>query len=568
MIKFRNPSTSPITQVQIFKELFNEYSEMSSFDLADMVRVMTKEKLMTAYGYSGNAAISLSTTKNKSLNSVEMNAKMTAEVFRLLGWVSSIGNNAYPVTFTLLGEYIAKTEDILPLYEQCVLGINNPQEIMNVKYDENVRFSTCILFSLINLNGVMYKHELCLGPMSVNDIDTVKLQEMVTYLKSLRGYYQDLDNAFNKLCKDLNMKSTSVDNMTRLPIALLKTCGWIESTQSNKDIYSPKALKCLKITPKGKDLFKLYCKCKDLRLSEFNTYSEDIQDALIRLGMYSMLESSGYDMTPVLDSINSDTQLCFHITGGKKLLFSPYQTIKKERVDKAFGFNSTKNENSKISMPIIPSLKREKNNITDVVLNNIVNNTMMNCNEVHDKIFIKKLISLKKLNLSNDEIITKLFNEFESYNQKDFYPLIETLFKIMGMNCKYSRAGDNGARWDAIILDEKRSIPIEIKSPTEEKYISIKAVKQALENKIILLSRKTHITDYETTSLVVGYNIPNDRAEVSDMIQSFKDVYGYRIGIIGLEALLKCVVHIILDNKSINIENINKLEGIINVITE
>lgn len=56
MIRFRNPGTQYTTQVQVFKELYKEYKEAPSFDLDDMAATITKTKLMTAYGYAGDAA--------------------------------------------------------------------------------------------------------------------------------------------------------------------------------------------------------------------------------------------------------------------------------------------------------------------------------------------------------------------------------------------------------------------------------------------------------------------------------------------------------------------------------
>lgn len=88
MIRFRNPGTQYTTQVQVFRELYKEYKDAPSFDLDDMAATIAKTKLMTAYGYAGDAALALSNTENDSLNSTKMNAKMYAEVFRLLGWVS------------------------------------------------------------------------------------------------------------------------------------------------------------------------------------------------------------------------------------------------------------------------------------------------------------------------------------------------------------------------------------------------------------------------------------------------------------------------------------------------
>ena len=105
MIRFRNPGTQYTTQVQVFRELYKEYKDAPSFDLDDMAATIAKTKLMTAYGYAGDAALALSNTENDSLNSTKMNAKMYAEVFRLLGWVTSAGDNSYPLVFTYIGEH-------------------------------------------------------------------------------------------------------------------------------------------------------------------------------------------------------------------------------------------------------------------------------------------------------------------------------------------------------------------------------------------------------------------------------------------------------------------------------
>ena len=241
MIRFRNPGTQYTTQVQVFKELYKEYKDAPSFDLDDMASTITKTKLMTAYGYAGEAALALSNTENDSLNSTKMNAKMYAEVFRLLGWITSVGNGSYPLVFTYICEHAASTDDVLPLYEQCVLGINNPQEIMDVKYDEKVRFFKAALFSLEDLDGIMYKHELCLGPMSIDDLDEKQYRKMIAYLRGLRGSYRRYEVAYKALCDDLQVKPTLPDNSTRLPIAFMKTCGWIESERS-RSLYPPKAL--------------------------------------------------------------------------------------------------------------------------------------------------------------------------------------------------------------------------------------------------------------------------------------------------------------------------------------
>lgn len=102
MIRFRNPGTQYTTQIQVFRELYKEYKDAESFGLNEMAQTITRCYLMTAYGYAGDAALSLSDTDDTSRNSTLMNAKMYAEVFRLLGWIASKGESSYPLVNYLI----------------------------------------------------------------------------------------------------------------------------------------------------------------------------------------------------------------------------------------------------------------------------------------------------------------------------------------------------------------------------------------------------------------------------------------------------------------------------------
>ena len=547
MIRFRNPGTQYTTQVQVFRELYKEYKDAPSFDLDDMAATIAKTKLMTAYGYAGDAALALSNTENDSLNSTKMNAKMYAEVFRLLGWVTSAGDNSYPLVFTYIGEHAALADDVLPLYEQCVLGINNPQEIMDVKYDEKVRFFKATLFSLQDLGGIMYKHELCLGPMSIDDLDKSQYNRMITYLKKLRGSYGRYQDAYQALCDDLGVKPTLPDNSTRLPIAFMKTCGWVESQRTRK-LYPPKSLECLCLTQHGADLANSLREVKDLRMDEYYSYPEHTRNSLIRLGVYSMLLRAGYDTSPVQETMRQDQVVCADILNGKELLFSPYQTLHRSVVDEALGIHR-EIAGTQTHTDVLPDIKRTDANVNNICLT-ISTNGAHSTSDVEVNSFVQQVLDAKSVGERKKDIIDKIFDDSITDTQTKFYPLVAMLFRVMGLDCQASRPGDNGARWDAIIVDSEESIPIEIKSPTEEQHLSLKAIRQALENKVILLSRGTHPTLPETTSLAVGYYLPNDRAEVTNLMSDFKTAFGYNIGIIDLKTLLTIAVTIVYDEKT------------------
>jgi hypothetical protein len=568
MIRFRNPGTEYSTQIQVIKELYKALAKQPFFSLDDMAIVIAKSKLMTAYGYAGDQAIELSNTDQESLNSAKMNAKMYAEVFRMLGWVTPYSKDAsYPLSFTYIGIHIATSQgDCSELYEQCVLGINNPTQLTNnMSYCEKVRFFKCALRTIIDLGGIMYKHELCLGPMSIDDQDEKQYSHMINYIRSIRGDHKRLETEFKKLAEQLGMKETPVDNCTRLPIAFMKSCGWITSI-NNKSLYN-KSMVCIQITDHGRSVYESIKNMKDIRLEEFEKYDMAVQNSLIRLGVYQMLERAGYDVSEVNDQIRADEKCCKSVLNGSKLLFSPCQTIRREQVESALNVIIGGIETKNYSIKSFDSTARERietYNISTINLNiqNSVNKNLLSGKEDLD--FLLKVNELYNNNLSPSEIVDTLFDYYKTATQTLFYPLIATLFKIMGLKCSFSRAGDNGSRWDAIIEDKKRSIPIEIKSPTEEEHLSIKAIRQALENKIILLSRKTFITDKETSSLAVGYYLPNERAEVNTLIHDIKETYGYRIGVIDFKSLLSISISILIDQKGFDLEKLFYLEGLSN----
>ena len=135
----------------------------------------------------------------------------------------------------------------------------------------------------------------------------------------------------------------------------------------------------------------------------------------------------------------------------------------------------------------------------------------------------------------------------------------------MGLKSVNSRYGVNYERWDSIIFHNKKIVPIEIKSPTEELHINIKSIRQALENKIILLSRYPDYADLNYTSLVVGYNKPNNRSDISKLIIDIEKTYNFRIGVIDFYTLAFSVFTSINKSKSIKINQILNLKGFLEI---
>lgn len=575
MLRFRNPGSNIDTQIRIFQTLYGKLKDLDSFNLEDMQEVLASTSLVTAYGYSGDKALAITSKRKSSLNSTKMNMKMYAEVFRMLGWVVPASRDkSYPLKFTLIGACAGNSnyEGALSLVEQALLGFVNPAEVsQNVKYSERVRFYPLVLQTLVDLGGIMHKKELCLGPMSCDENEENAYESMLQKLVSMRGDINRLDQAYASLCDELEMKPSSVDNCTRLPLGLLGGLGWINTGIHTTKLYG-KPQVCFEISEKGRNVLKEYNSLVELSLDEFNELDTSLQESAIRLGAYSMLDRAGFDIASVEETRQNDTDVLRSILDGNELLLSPYQTLWPDTVNAALEFSPAHSD-----LEIVKDANEQKQLLdqesVDLSKFNVLDASAFRHKGIKDQSNERpSLIQLRNEITAaisqSDSLLTaaeSLFNKHLNDKQSQFYPLVADLFTLIGLPCRESRAGDNGARWDAIIVDYEESIPIEIKSPTEELHLSLKAIRQALENKVILLSRNTHPTLQHTTSLAVGYALPNARAEVKTLIDDIYETYDIQIGVIGLHALFQLAIEATVNNVMINASEITSLKGILNV---
>jgi hypothetical protein len=176
---------------------------------------------------------------------------------------------------------------------------------------------------------------------------------------------------------------------------------------------------------------------------------------------------------------------------------------------------------------------------------------------------VQHILTLLKLakGTNIDDFVAKGMAEFSQYTI-EFYEVIGDILEEIGFNkVSVTREGDTNNRMDAIIIDDKRSIPIEIKSPKEVEYINVKSVRQSLENKIVLLSRKFYSTEREVSTLAIGYDYPNDRSGVYEAIDDIFDAFNIKVGIISFSTLLKMFYRKRIENTDIDLEVIYYLKG-------
>lgn len=165
-------------------------------------------------------------------------------------------------------------------------------------------------------------------------------------------------------------------------------------------------------------------------------------------------------------------------------------------------------------------------------------------------------------NCSSISLFVATVKDYLSDLSIEFYEYVGVILRHIGFtNPNITREGDVNCRFDATIIDSRYTIPVEIKSPREIKEINIKSIRQAFENKIVLLSRKFFPTTEETTSLAIAFDYPPSRSDVYELINNIKDSFGYNIGIINIEDLLRLVYDVKINHKKFNFEYFNTLQG-------
>ena len=91
--------------------------------------------------------------------------------------------------------------------------------------------------------------------------------------------------------------------------------------------------------------------------------------------------------------------------------------------------------------------------------------------------------------------------------------------------------------------------------------LSVKAIRQALENKIILLSRKPFPTTFDLSSMAIGFNAPNKRSDVYQLIEDIYQTYSINIAIADMRDLVCAMLHCFKNKTKLNISDLENYRG-------
>jgi hypothetical protein len=561
VIKIRNPVSDINIVINVFKKLYLEFSNVEYFDLDNIAEFFAREKLASSSGYTGDEALRRSyTVTDNSRKSMRMQAKSYTELYKILGWINSVNNAALNFNFTYIGLHVAVSGEVSrDLFEQCLLSVNYPNHILNVKFpDVNKPFFNMLVFAE-RLDGKLHRDEILLGAMNLaNGYSEKEISQKIELIRSLRKTKSilNLNKSIQELSVKNKMKPNSIKNLTRFVISSLVFTGWFEKTRLK--IYGNNA-PFLVLTPKGKNVIKEISEAINIKGDDLVNMPYDVK-MLSELSLLNMLGRAGFKVDSDICKFKELENSLLNDYGKSKLFFSPYQYFSKKELEDIFPNHTVNFSASKINTTVerideqtIRLFKSEKF-ISPL-------NIEKSKNEILKNTLVKRLAESD----NDSELATKQYI-FEIYKmkQQEFYPFVAGLLGfIFNREAFPPSAGNNNMRYDVIIPDAFYSIPVEVKSPTEEEMLSIKAIRQALENKILLLARKPYITTYEISSFAVGFNIPNIRSDIYKLIEEIYQIYKINIAIMDMKILISTAFYCALTENHYDVSEFKNIRGVI-----
>jgi len=248
------------------------------------------------------------------------------------------------------------------------------------------------------------------------------------------------------------------------------------------------------------------------------------QKSVCEDGLASLYSMAG------IDNVRRDTIRCF----------SPYQVIPETTVSWLTDRDvRTYPESSNTRIQSINSsrtdrdirlrvnyIRNEGNNLVHGYEHNSLIQRMHQCTSDEDK-----------SNFIEEELQNHQFDDKTTY-----YPYINELLKIIGLDSR----GEVG-RYDVYSTYQHHSIPVEVKSPTEEASYNQKGIRQAIENKICSYNPNLE-DDINFSSLVVGHSHPDNDNDIKQLIELSHEHYGINIIALDLRNLLDICLKIVCDN--------------------
>jgi hypothetical protein len=339
VFRFPNPGSDINSFIRIYRELFKELNQKKFFTLDDISRVLVEKNLATSSGYMGRKALYRSTRDDRSRDPLYNQSKMYTELYKYLGWIHPYSNVKLNFVFTYLGAHLAESKrDEKPLVIECLLGIVQPNRILDIRNSQRLRPFAAILRTMAALNGCLSRDEMIIGPLSLSDDRSQpQFNEMVNRIASLRGDIMLLRQEKHRLALRRSISSVTMGNYTRFPLAILRWCDWAKIVKSNK-LYSGVTVQFFQLTELGYQMFKQINAAKDIRGDDLDLLPKEAQEHILKYAFYQMLYRAGFDVSSEYELYNSgiDELSKGLIIENQAIIASPFQEIEPEYLNQIF----------------------------------------------------------------------------------------------------------------------------------------------------------------------------------------------------------------------------------------
>ena len=570
MLRIPNPGSKTTNFVEVYKTALRRL-DGQVFNLDQSVTATVSANLATSSGHMGAEAISRSTRRDRSRDPLYNQLKMYAELFRALGWLQSTEQSALNFTFTLLGhQVVAADQHYLPLLGETVLGMSYPSHVLNTKGGYVQRPFAFLLRTMLACDNALSRDEMIVGPMSAkSDRSSNAVSNVVVQVKTLREESQNVAATLLKVAKDQDVQVNTLRNYTRWPIAVMRDLGWTQKKylQFRRD---GKSFQVHQLTETGREVAEQVSASADLRLDQVEKLPSEEKAAVSIHAHYRMLERAGFDLGSVNQKLEEQEPALHRaltllkVPLDRPLLFSPFQSLSIADIAKIFP-----------SSPTTVSVEEGESATSGKVMGRgsrdhlfveprfVTQRHEGGDGEVGE--LVEELRAMRESHRSAEEAAAAFAQSRESDTKTEFYPLVSGLFRLLGFDSGNSRAGVNYQRWDGWVDLDGAVAPVEIKSPAEERVLATKAVRQAVENKVVLLARGGLNTSVDTTTLIVGYQIPNERGELSSLIDDVFQTFNISIGVIDLVTLALLAIRAVTEDLTVQSDQLRTLRGFLNV---
>ena len=570
MLRFPNPGSTITNFVEVYGAAFRRlYGRV--FNLDSMVEAVVEENLATSSGYMGAEAISRSTRKDRSRDPLYNQLKMYAELFRALGWIHPTEQSALNFTHTLLGRQVAEAKQHhLPLLGETVLGISHPSHILGIRGDHDLRPFAFLLLTMLACDDGLSRDEMIVGPLSAgSDRSDNAVPEVAATIEALRAEPENIRVALTMVASEQNVQVNTLRNYTRWPIAVMRDLGWTEKARRSFRS-GGRPFEVHRLTETGRKVAEGALASVDLRLDQVDRLPFEEKAAVSVHAHYRMLERAGFDLESVNAKLKQQEQALSRalallgIPPERPILFSPFQSLSIADIRMIFPAPapavSVEQRQAVTTATAVGRGSRDHLFIEPRFVTQLREDGYDDGTELE-----RELRAIRGVYPSAKLAAAAFAQSRESDTQTEFYPLVSELFRLLGFESENSRAGVNYQRWDSWVDLDGTVVPVEIKSSTEERALSTKAIRQALENKVVLLARRGLETTEDATTLIVGYQIPNERGEMSSLIDDVFEAFDIRIGVMDLPTLALLAIRAVTERLMVDADQLRALRGFLYV---